>query len=615
MSDNSKNTGATVPDKTHFWGVVILIVVALGIIADTIKADSKEFYSDIIRLDNVATRIHQHYVEEVISEDLIDNAIKGMLEILDPHTSFFKKKDYEELRIHTEGKFGGLGIQISIREKVLTVMTPISGTPASRAGIQSGDRIIKIDDESTYGITIDGAVAKLRGEPGSEVFITVQRKGEIKPLDFTITREIIVIKSVPFWGVLEQNIGYVKLVTFSQEAGDEVEKAIKELLKQNIKGLIFDLRHNPGGLLPQAIEVSEKFLDRKSLVVSTRGRLLNQNTDYQAKSNPVLPKDMPLVVLVSSSSASASEIVAGAIQDWDRGVILGDTTYGKGSVQSILPLDPEHHLKLTTAFYYTPSGRCINKAENGIRGNGVEGEDADKDVEKSDDIADSTNADQVAADTIDIPEYKTKSGRVVYGGGGIIPDTIVDPYIPELAIRSLFYKDTFFKFANVKYPKLQSEKIVVDSAFKITGDILKEFYLFLDSIDFEYKNYTESKFDEFRSLAGLVEDTVDKKDNESSDVDGKPEWTPEELEELKIVSAKIEKILKKEGERELKKCEDVIIRFIREALLIRSMGQDNDIVYRTKLSNDKQTSIAVGILSDKKIYENLLKPVKLAKNK
>ncbi|MBD3314357.1 MAG: PDZ domain-containing protein, partial [Chitinivibrionales bacterium] len=364
MTNNENARSGGKLSRAHVVGMVALVVVVTGLVADVTNTGNDNFYEDIIRLDNVATKIHQKYVEDIESEELIDDAISGMLETLDPHSSYFKRKQYEELRIHTEGKFGGLGIQISIREKVLTVMTPISGTPASRSGIQSGDQIIKIDGESTKGITIDEAVNELRGEPGTEVTITVRRKGEAQPHDYTITREIITIKSVPYYGFVKDKIGYVKLVAFSQDAGDEVERAIKALVKQGAKGLVFDLRFNPGGLLPQAKEVADKFLDRRSLIVSTRGRIRDQNKEFLASSQPVVPDDMPVVVLVNAASASASEIVAGAIQDWDRGIVMGDTTFGKGSVQSILPIDKDHHLKLTTAFYYTPSGRCINKPEN-----------------------------------------------------------------------------------------------------------------------------------------------------------------------------------------------------------------------------------------------------------
>lgn len=591
MSGMRSKIGLNFYEKTHFWGVVLLIVIVVGLIVDTTKAgsDNDNFYSNIIRLDNVATRIHQNYVEEISSEELIDNAINGMIGILDPHTSFFKKKDYEELRIHTEGKFGGLGIQISIRDKVLTVMTPISGTPASRAGIQSGDQIIEIDGKSTKDITIDAAVAKLRGEPNSDVTIKIRRKGEVKPLEYTITREIITIKSVPFSGVLENNIGYISLLTFSQEAGDDVQKSVKKLLEKNVKGLILDIRHNPGGLLPQAKEVADKFIDKKKLIVQTRGRVRTQNKDFKASSNPVLPKDIPLIVLVDAASASASEIVAGAVQDWDRGVVMGDTTFGKGSVQSILPLDKEHHLKLTTAFYYTPSGRCINKPENDIRGFTGEGE------EDKDSLA--------VEDTI---EYKTNNGRTVYGGGGIIPDTIVEPMKVKPIIRSLFLKDVFFKFANVAYPKLQKKKVAINSNFTIDKKIMKDFNAFLDSIDFEHKSYTKIKFDEFKDMAGFVKDTTE----DSSKVPtGKPEWTKEDSTRFLKVFNEIEAILAKENKRVFAENDLTIKRFLREAILIRGLGSDNEMVYRSKLAKDRQVLAAIGLLSDVKKYNDLLLPV------
>jgi carboxyl-terminal processing protease len=362
MGNTEKKGSYSLLSGIPFAGVIVLVVVLAGLVVDATNVDSDNFYEDIIRQDDVATKIHQNYVEEISSKDLIDNAIKGMLHILDPHTTYFEAKQYEELKIHTEGKFGGLGIQISIRDKVLTVMTPIGGTPAARAGIQSGDQIIRIEGKSTAGISIDNAVRKLRGEPGTKITITIRRKGEAKDLDYTITREIIHIKSVPWYGVLDNNIGYVKLQTFSEEAGSDVEKATKELLAKNIKGLIFDLRHNPGGLLPQAIEVAEKFLPRKSLIVSTRGRVRGQNRENYSGAQPVYPVDMPFAVLVDYASASASEIVAGAIQDRGRGKLVGVTTYGKGSVQSVTRLvDGQGQIRVTTARWLTPKERQINQ--------------------------------------------------------------------------------------------------------------------------------------------------------------------------------------------------------------------------------------------------------------
>jgi carboxyl-terminal processing protease len=589
--------------KAPVIGLVILIVVITGLIIDTTRADGDSFYADIVRLDNVATKIHQNYVEEMSSKDLIDNAIQGMLHILDPHTTYFEAKDYEELRIHTEGKFGGLGIQISIRDKVLTVMTPISGTPASRAGIQSGDQIIKIDGKSTTGITIDNAVNKLRGEPGTKVSILVRRKGEIKDIDYTMSREIIHIKSVPYYGIVGDDVGYIQLQTFSEEAGTDVEKAIRELSKKNLKGLVFDLRHNPGGLLPQAIEVAEKFLPKKSLVVSTRGRVKSQNKESYSSSVPVLPLDIPMAVLVDYASASASEIVSGAIQDWDRGIIVGDTTFGKGSVQSILPLDQTHHIKLTTAFYYTPSGRCINRPENAPRG-----------VDESD-LGDSEDADSTAKvdsvttkkSRIDTATYRTKSGRIVHGSGGIIPDTIVSMEIPSMPVRSLFVKDNFFQFANIEFPLLKKRKVKIDKDFIIDESIMKDFYSFLDSTKYTYQSLAQLRFEEFKLGAG-IKDTLDSTGKKISLYPELPKLSDNELAEMKKVSQKMDTILIDESKRALAKNENEIKKYLRDAFVIREFGQDHEVYYRAKLADDAQLKAALSLLSDKNTYNALLKP-------
>nr|MCU0610123.1 S41 family peptidase [Chitinispirillaceae bacterium] len=556
--------------KPPVVGMTVLFVVFAGLWIDVPNAVGRNdnFYSDVILFNNVFTRIHQNYVEDMNSGDLMDNGISGMMRVLDPHTSYFKPDQYEELKIHTQGKFGGLGIQISIRDKVLTVMTPISGTPAYRAGIQSGDQIITIDGKSTAGITIDKAVGKLRGEPNTKVTITIRRKGEAKDMGYTITREIIHIKAVPYYGVID-SIGYIFLAQFSQEAGADVETAIRALLKKNIKGLVFDLRQNPGGLLPQAKEVAEKFLPKNTLVVSTRGRTLDQNHEFYSDNEPALLSSLPLVVLVNYGSASASEIVAGAIQDWDRGIIVGDTTFGKGSVQSVFPLDEKHHIKLTTAYYYTPSGRCINRPENGVRG-------VSADDEGESDQADSATADSIknAAKKKDTATYRTKIGRTVYGGGGIIPDTVVHQEIPSMVIRTLFGKDVFFRFANQFYPRLNKKSLFVDGKIVISEPMMKDFYQFLDSINLGYESFQQAKFREFKKIAGLVADTT--KDSSVFPME-KPHWVGQEKNDFDRTARMIDTLLSHESRRALADNESAIRRYLQEALLVRHLGQDDEV--------------------------------------
>jgi len=617
MSENEKSKGKAKFNGVPIGGAVLLVAIVVGLAVDTTGAKEDNFYADVMRMDNVVTKIHQNYVEEVSSKDLVDNAIKGMTQILDPHTSYFEAKEYEDLRTQTEGKFGGLGIIISIRDKVLTVMTPLSGTPAFRAGLQSGDQIIRIDGVSTRGYTSDKALTKLRGEPGTEVKLLIRRKGEAQDHEYVIRRDIIQIKSVPFYGVLEGGIGYLTLQQFSQEAGAEVEKAVKELLKKNIKGLVFDLRHNPGGLLPQAIEVSEKFLPKKSLVVSTRGRVRSQNKEFHSNSAPVLPLDMPLIVLVDRASASASEIVSGALQDLDRGIILGDTTFGKGSVQSVLQIDAVNHIKLTMAFYYTPSGRCINRPENFVRkGDDIDGEEGEegeeeeeaappaKGKDKDKDKGKGKDAEKAKAKA-DTATYRTKGGRLVFGGGGIVPDTVVLRKIPEPALRSLLLKDVFFQFANLEYVKLQKRGVKITADYAPDEATVKSFYAHLDSVKFTYQSMAQLQFDEFKKSSGVIEDTT-LKDNKNPYL-LPPKLSAAEFGKLKAASERVDSILTADSRQAMRQSEPEIKRMIRDALLIREFGQDHELVYRSKLANDEQLAAALKLIADKPVYTRLLK--------
>ena len=592
-------------------GLIVVGVTIAGLAIDVNRLDGDNFYKDFIRLQNVVLTLHQKYVEPVDSKQLVDHAIDGMLSILDPHTNYMEKKQYNELMIKMDAQFGGLGIQIAIRDKVLTVMTPIQGTPADRAGIQSGDQIVKINGKSTAGISIEEAVGKLRGEPGTDVIITIRRPGE-KDLDYKITRGIIHIKAVPYSNVFNDSIGYVELKEFSNIAGKEVEKAIRELLKKKIKSIILDLRYNPGGALPQAIEVAEKFLPEKSLVVFTRGRMQGQNNDYSSASAPLIPVNMPMIVLVNYASASASEIVAGAIQDWDKGLIIGDTSFGKGSVQTLMPLDEDHHLKMTTAFYYTPSGRCINKPENGIRAKGMKAND-EEDADSGDSIA--AKGQEAPRDSVkkDTTTYKTKKGRIVYGGGGIIPDTIVKPKVPEYLLRILFLKDAFFSFANSEYLKLKARRVKIDRNFTVTDAVMADFQRYLDSTRFKFQNTAQAMFEDFKVRTGIVPDTSKdstgklKRDTSVSDVN-KPKWSKGELESLKKMLQSIDMVLSEKSKAEFITNAPEIKKYVRDALLSREFGPESDIVYRSRFADDVQFQTALKLIADRAAYDRLLKP-------
>jgi carboxyl-terminal processing protease len=314
-------------------------------------------YEGLEAFTNVLAIVQKNYVESVETQKLMEGAINGMLNALDPHSAYLTPDLYRELQVDTEGSFGGLGIEITLRDGILTVVSPIEDTPASRAGLKAGDQIIKIEGELTKDMNLVEAVKKMRGPKGSKVQISIRREGVPRFLDITLTREVIKVQSVKS-RLLEKGYGYVRVAQFQDRTNIDLENALRRITQENgkLEGLVLDLRNNPGGLLSQAVKVSDLFLD-SGLIVYTEGRLDNQKQKYFA--HPGGYADVPIVVLVNGGSASASEIVAGALQDHGRAVVLGTQTFGKGSVQTILPLENGAALRLTTAMYYTPSGRSI----------------------------------------------------------------------------------------------------------------------------------------------------------------------------------------------------------------------------------------------------------------
>jgi len=354
-----------VPNKRMFkLGLILFLVFLLGVVvgmsrSHKVSALSNSMYEDLKVFTDVLGLLQKEYVEETNSKDLIYGAIKGMLETLDPHSAFMPPNMYKEMQEETKGRFEGLGIEITLREGILTVVSPIEDTPAFKAGIQAGDQIIKINDEPTKNLTLMESVKRLRGPKGTKVTLTIMREGFTKPREFTLIRDVIPIRSVSY-ELMEKHYGYIRISQFQEKTDGEFEKAIKTLEEQSkgtLKGLILDIRNNPGGLLDQAVKVADRFID-SGVIVSMQGRKEDQKMKFNAHPDGKLSR-YPLVVLVNSGSASGAEIVAGAIQDHARGIIIGTQTFGKGSVQTIFPLKDGSGLRLTTARYYTPNGRSI----------------------------------------------------------------------------------------------------------------------------------------------------------------------------------------------------------------------------------------------------------------
>jgi carboxyl-terminal processing protease len=355
------------PRKTagrKWLGTVLIVAVFVGgfVLGDLTTsrhaAQANIAYSKLKLFGDVLSIIQSSYVEEVNVDNLVKGAVTGMIQTLDPHSSYLTPDMLKQVEVETKGAFGGLGIEIGTKDGFLTVIAPIEDTPAARAGLQAGDKIIRIEKESTKNMNVMDVVKRLRGEPGTKVTITISRESLPEPKTYTLTRDIIKVKSVKS-KPMGDGIGYIRLAQFQQDSHQEVDRALQGFLKEKegIKGLILDLRNNPGGLLDQAVRIADAFVD-SGLIVYTDGRVEAQKTKYVAHKEGTY-SGFPIVVLVNAGSASASEIVAGALQDHGRAIIIGQRTFGKASVQTILPLDDGSALRLTTARYYTPNGRSI----------------------------------------------------------------------------------------------------------------------------------------------------------------------------------------------------------------------------------------------------------------
>lgn len=344
--------------KNLKFSLINLLVFKLSLLfMGVLVANQQDVYKQLNLFGEVYERVRSEYVEEIKDKDLIEAAINGMLQSLDPHSSYLNSDSFEEMKVQTKGEFGGLGIEVTMENGLVKVVSPIDETPAAKAGIQSGDYISHIDEEAVMGLTLSEAVDKMRGPVNTPILITVIRKGE-EPFDVKIIRDIIKITSVKIQ--VHEEVGYLRITSFTQKTYKNLIKEFSKLEKQmsgNMKGLVLDLRNNPGGLLDQAISVSDAFLDRGE-IVSTRGRETNTEQRFNATKGDIT-KGIPIVVLINGGSASASEIVAGALQDHKRGILLGTSTFGKGSVQTIIPVSSKGAIRLTTARYYTPSGKSI----------------------------------------------------------------------------------------------------------------------------------------------------------------------------------------------------------------------------------------------------------------
>jgi carboxyl-terminal processing protease len=529
------------------------------------KSPGDNYFSSIKMITDAAWNIRKRYMEDVDMEEIIQAGIDGMMSKLDRFSVLMEEESYDALMESTRGNYEGLGIQIDGRDDYITVITPIEGTPAYRKGLRAGDVIKAIDGQTTRDMTSSDAADLMRGTAGTSVVLTIERAGVAGLLEFDLERAVIKLKSVNYSGVIPgTDIGYVRLSRFAEETSRELREAISELNNQNVGSMIFDLRSNGGGLLDQATETAELFLKENSEIVFTKGRRPDQVRHYRSQRSPLFGTDKPLVILVDAGTASSSEIVAGAIQDWDRGLIIGQTTYGKGLVQQLFPVsnDRRMSLKLTTAKYYVPSGRCIQKPERQGRDN-VDHASLDEGEE---------------SDTISISErevFYTNGGRIVYGGGGIVPDILVDAERWQPIEINLYRQSMFFDFIIdyvANHPEIKPDA-------EVTDEMLSEFRAFLKEREFDYKTTLQVALEDLQT-------TVTEEDSESIFAE---------------TIADLEGLIEEEKANDFDKSADYIKRALKREIA-RSVGGERAVYEEIVLRTDKVVQKAVEVLSKNSDY-------------
>lgn len=532
------------------------IVAAVLLFTGFMMAPDSDLLLKISRSIDVFGRVYKEvatgYVDEIDPEKFMQAGVEGMLGTLDPYTVYIDRENGDEVDLLTTGKYGGIGVTIGTRDGAVQVIAVMDGYSAQRQGIVPGDRFLEVDGRKVGGMKPDELRNLTRGDPGSEVKVVVEREGEAKPLEFVLIREEIQVKNITYSGMVDRGIAYVRLERFSRRAGDELRQAIKELkLNGEVKGFILDLRGNPGGLLDAAVDVVSKFVPRGSHVVSTRGRRPESDKRYVSTEEPILAS-VPLIVLADRNSASASEIVAGSLQDMDRALIVGTRSFGKGLVQTIVPLNYGAQLKITTARYYIPSGRSIQEVDYMHR--------------------DRNGVFTVTPDSLR-REFKTANGRKVYELGGISPDSLVQLTTDGPLVRELHRKALLFKFAN-RYVNEHRQ----DSITGVTPAIMGALKAFLEKEKFDFQEDSEKHVRELRQIAD------------------RSHYSREIMTDIEHLT----KALQKEKERGFERYAKEIEEELAIELMARVRGERGRI--EASFRTDPQLRAAIGLLQDRKEF-------------
>ena len=440
--------------RSYIYAILLLAIISFGFV----RTQQMDIFREIARSQQQIMTVYKYLVTEYIHEldisELTTRIIDSMLSNFDPYTEYYEQKDLEDLSLKTEGEFSGVGLEIYIYEDQLTVVSPIEGSPAARSGIYTGDAIINIDGQSTADLELKDATTKIRGKAGTEVILTIKKPitGEVQ--DYSIIRDVITIKDIPFYGMINDNVGYLRITNFSVNTASETKDAMISLLQDGASNVIIDLRDNPGGLLSSSLDLLDLILPKNLELVSTKGREGKSIKNYKTLNNALIPEKINIAVLINGASASASEIVAGVLQDYDRAVVLGSQSFGKGLVQTVIGISQDTALKITNSKYYIPSGRSLQKREF-----------IDGDL-----IADSS--------TIEDSLFLTKAGRTVVGGGGIAPDIIVKDEGSYPLAASILRSGAYFKFVQENNDQYASiDEVLADN------ELMTKFKVFIEEND------------------------------------------------------------------------------------------------------------------------------------
>jgi carboxyl-terminal processing protease len=543
-----------------------LIIIVLALVSSfsfgQTGSSGDDVYTQINRNMDVFGKLYKQimldYVDEIDGDKFMKAGLEGMLGTLDPYTNYLDESRKDEVDLITTGKYGGVGITVGMKDSMIVITELLEGYSAQKEGLRKGDKIINIEGNSMIGKKVGDVRAFTRGEPGTKMNLKVMR-GD-REIDFTLTRQEIQLKNISYKGIIEDGIGYIKLDRFSRYAENEIVDALNEFkAKGDLKGIILDMRGNPGGLLDAAIGILNKFVDKGNLLLTTKGRKLDSERKYFATENPLIGKEVPLVVLIDEGSASASEIVAGAIQDLDRGVIVGSKSFGKGLVQVFQPLSFGNQLKITNQKYFTPSGRWI-QSKNYFKENKYG-------VFKPNPYFNQS-------------EFKTLNGRVVYTEGGVTPDDIVDVIKINELLEALNYEDMYFRFA-AKYTDDNPD----GSNFILDENVLNEFFLFITSTDFSFNTKAE------KELAELKKDTDDKQYSEK----------------VRSYIGLLEGELKAEKFKDFENSKPHIRQKL-ETEILKKYNKPDRLVVEAGLKDDVQLQRALSIVKDKGYYNSLLQP-------